>query len=367
MRIETLNEIVRRIYAAANGQENWDDVVVELGDQLNLGVIHVFLTNLENGAGYIGSSPRGNPELDRKYREEYFECDFRLPRIMASKRGLMFDERSIASDDEIRNSALHQELFVKNGVHRIIGSNMSIDNALGWFGVTTPQASDDFSDEQRQALDFLAPHILQAFEIAKTRADLQFMNDANLTVLNFAGIGVLYLENGVATGCNEIADAFFKRGFLKLIGGRLRCRDEPSDRKLESYLSSSTRTETDQLRLTDTEQGLEYLINIRTIGLLYKETANGIGQKRVVLIRMLDRAGKPDIETVAGFGRNFRLSDAQISVIHAVLCNIPLSELADTRGVKLDIVRKQLKLAMEKLDVRSQKELVMLFERTTFF
>ncbi len=147
----------------------------------------------------------------------------------------------------------------------------------------------------------------------------------------------------------------------------MRCRDEPSDRKLESYLSSSTRTETDQLRLTDTEQGLEYLINIRTIGLLYKETANGIGQKRVVLIRMLDRAGKPDIETVAGFGRNFRLSDAQISVIHAVLCNIPLSELADTRGVKLDIVRKQLKLAMEKLDVRSQKELVMLFERTTFF
>jgi hypothetical protein len=367
MHIETLNEIIRRIYAAANGGECWDNVVVDVGDQLDLGVIHLFLTNLDNGVSYIGSSPRGDPELDKNYQEEYSEHDFRLPRIMALERGRMFDERSIASDDEIRKSPVHQELFVKNDIHRIVGSNMSVDNALGWFGVTTSRASDDFSWEQRQALDFLAPHVLQAFEIAKTRADLLFMNDANLAVVASVGVGVLYTENDRVTGCNDIADTILRQGFIKLIGGRLRCRDEPSDGKLRAFLGSSTRPANNQLRLTDSDQGLDYLINTKTVSPLSDDVAGGIGQRGVILIRMLDRAGKPDLETVSGFGKNFRLSDAQVSAVHAVLCNVPLSKLADTRGVKPDTIRKQLKLAMEKLDVRSQKELVMLFERTSLF
>lgn len=367
MHIETLNQIIRRIYAAANGQENWDDVVNEVGDQLDLGVIHLFLTNLDTGVSYIGSSPRGDPELDRNYQEEYSEHDFRLPRIMALESGRMFDERSIASDDEIRRSPVHQELFVKNDIFRIVGSNMSVDNALGWFGVTTPHAPEDFSGEQRQALDFLAPHVLQAFQIAKTRADLRFMNDANLAVVASVGVGVLYVENGRVTGCNDTANAILNRGFIKLVGGRLRCRDDASDEKLKAWLSPPTRPANSQLRLTDIEQGLEYLVTIRSIRPLSDDVAGGLGQRDVILIRTLDRAGKPDLQAVSGFGRNFRLSDAQIAVVHAVLCNIPLSELAETRGVKLDTIRKQLKLAMEKLDVRSQKELVMLFERATLF
>ena len=59
----------------------------------------------------------------------------------------------------------------------------------------------------------------------------------------------------------------------------------------------------------------------------------------------------------------YGLSEAEIHVRLAVLRHEELKDLAETRGVNPDTVRKQLKSAMAKMDVNSQKELFRMHER----
>ncbi|WP_420411149.1 helix-turn-helix transcriptional regulator [Roseibium sp.] len=360
MNIEQLNNIIGKLYAATNGRECWDNVVNEIGDTLELGVIHLFLADLKSEFSYFGSSPRGNPEFDLKYQQEYSVHDFRLPRITAMKRGLMFDERSIATNDEIKKSPLHQELFVKNDIFNILGSNMSVDGAFGWFGVTTKGISEEFTSEQRNALNYLSPHILQAFDLAKTNIDLKYIKKATGQLLCSANIGVAFCEAGYIVDIGNLDETIFKHGFLRLVSGQLHCRDVRSNERLRAFLVSDRRSSYGQLRLSDHERQHDYFLKLKNISPLA-----GLAERKLLIIKVLERDKIPDLEAVTQFGNNYRLSDAQISVVHAVLCNIPLSKLADMRGVKLDTVRKQLKAAMEKLGVRSQKEMAVLFEQAT--
>lgn len=362
MNFDAFNSLVRHLYAASNGQESWDNIVNKIGDGLDLGVIHLFLTDFGSNTAFVGASPRGDPGLDMRYQLEYSQYDFRLPRIEASKPGLLFDERSITSPDEIKKSPLHQELFVKNDIHKIVGSNLSVGQAFGWFGATTRKASDDFSDLQLQVLGRLTQHFLQAFEICKTKAELLYLKDTNAQALDHFDLGLILLKNNKIRYFNERAELFVNSGLLASLPGLLYAR-----RASEAAGSGGIGFEvpsSQEFRLTDPDTGKEFFVTV-------KQHVNLSGfyarDEMLVLVRSVEEPFRATPEAAARFGVLHGLSEAETATVQAILSNEPLTNLAEERGVKIDTVRKQLKSAMKKLRVNAQKDIILKFFQSSSF
>lgn len=357
------DRLVRQIYEAANNPEIWNETVNEIGDQLDFGVIHLMLASYETGFEYVGSAPRGDPDFSAEYLKDFALEDFRRVRIFSQPTGVAFDERLIVSEEEKRSSPIHQELFPRHKIYNIMGANMSIGDCQGWFGVTTKKPSEDFSDDQRIAFQRLLPHVLQSMRITKANVDLQISKSLAFDTVEELSSGVFLFLNQQLVSVNRAGKDLLKEGFFVVQNGALACRLPIANRRLRDYLERSDQLMPGPLLLRDRSRKTEYCVRRHdpTPHFTQGEVKASAGQ--LVSITRLRGSEAPPFGDVEVFAQFYSLSEAEIHVLYAVLNQQSLKDLAEKRGVNLDTVRKQLKSAMAKVDVASQKELFQMFER----
>ena len=161
---------------------------------------------------------------------------------------------------------------------------------------------------------------------------------------------------------NRTGQALLAEGFLAVTNGRLMCRQPQQNRRLQSYCIETPKAQDMPLILRDPQSKTEYCIRKHKSQIT--AAVENVGM--LLSVTRLRNVAAPSLSEVQAFANSYGLSKAEIHVLHAVLGSIELRNLAADRGVNLDTVRKQLKSAMSKIEISSQKELFALFERFRF-
>lgn len=361
--MDEVERVVQQIYEAADDPEYWEVVAPLIADLVGGGPVHLFLASSESGIEYLSLFARGDPGFAAEYLSNFAGQDFRVPRVLARPPGVLLDERSYVSREEARRSVIHQELLPKHGVHNIVGSNMSLEDSIGWFGVSTRHACETFDEAQRDLLARVAPHILGACRILKRRMDLERARALAVDALDLVSSAILLLHRGRLVQANAAAERLLRTGFFRLGSGRLECRDRFQDGRIAACLKEAAGGLDSVLAVRDYESGIDYLVRCHAAGARGGAgRANG-GAAAVVSITEVDDPAASKREDVAAFCASYGVSAAEVSVVHAALSSTSLRTLAHDRGVALDTVRKQLKTAMARMGLDSQKKLFRAFER----
>lgn len=361
MNIDEFDQIVGLIYEGSQSSEIWKTVAEQVGASLKGGVVHIFLGNSDDRNEYFGESPRINPEMHRDYFDTYAALDVRLPRIIAAPQAVLFDERQIISKHERRQSPVHNELFPRHQIHKVWGANLSVGNTLGWFGISPLHDGDEFCGQEIRALERLLPHLHRSFRAFKDNTDLKITADLTNTALDCNPHSLLIYTDGQLSFINNAATIIIERGFLYLDHETLRCRDPQSDGKLQAAFIGRHHIVDTSFVAWDRDDAYQIRIYDPSptprLGMALK-----VGN-RIVSIRVRTKTEKYDVDRLSVLCERFSLTKAELLVLKGVLDNVPLRDLSQVRKVNVDTVRKQLKSAMAKLDVSSQKQLVQMFEQ----
>ena len=160
------------VYEAASNP----DYFHELGDLvcafMDGGRAHFMLIDPLSGREYVSCLSGERDDFARVYNEIYLPRDFRVPRVLALPKARFTDERSYVTEEEARQSDIHQDLMVRYGVHNISGANLQTGSAMGWFGLSVNSEGAEFDDMTMRRLADLSHHLQRAYHSLKANADL---------------------------------------------------------------------------------------------------------------------------------------------------------------------------------------------------
>lgn len=358
------DELIYKIYEAANEPEYWADTAERIADIAGGGAVHLLLASLETGHEYINLFTRDGSGFADEYVRDYAAIDFRVPRVMARPLGEFADEREYVSVEEARSSAIHQELLPRHEVHRISGANLSLDGCIGWFGVSPHRADRELDGRQRACLAQVSRHLLNAARISQTHQDLQLSRQGALGALDVVGAGLFLLNSGRVLHANDAARRLLAEGFFLLRHDRLSCAESAEDRRLVAFLRDGmARIRSEPLLLRQHERGLAYLVSIHELFPQYTGSVVRRSGHQAVSVVELNVPASIAFDEVALFCTAHGVSLAEAMAVHASLNSVPLAELAEAKGISLATARQQLKSALAKMGLDSQKKLFRAFER----
>ncbi|PWW01458.1 hypothetical protein DFR52_102120 [Hoeflea marina] len=357
------DRLIRMVYESALEPESWSDTAAAIGDHLGAGPIHLMLSSLETGRDYVSLLARGNPDFATEYLADYAPIDFRVPRVMAHQPGVYIDERSYVSREEARVSPIHQEYLLRQEIYNISGANLSHDGCIGWFGVSTLGPSHDFDARQRRFLELLSRHVFTAIKLTRRHLDLGLAGDLARQSLDMLNAAVAIIANNRVLDGNAAFGELLKERFLLLSNGALSCADPAQAESLTRFIARRvTSGEGGSLVLRHHAKGVTYLLQCQDLFSRIPGQRRHDGHRTVTILE-LGFAADPGIDEVMDFGRAYEISRAEAEVLQAVLSSRPLGAIAEARGVRLDTVQKQLKSAMRKTELNSQKKIFQAFER----
>lgn len=355
--------LIQKIYEAASNPEYWSELGAEIGDFVGGGTVHLMLASPSYGTEYLNLFLRGDPGFATEYLRDYIELDFRVPRVLSNKPGHLVDERSYVSREEARRSPIHQEFLPKYEIYDIIGANMTIDESMGYFGISTLKPGDDLDGRKQNAFAKLTPHILQSYKTLKGNRDLQVSTEMSRGALDLLNAAILLVRGRTLTHVNRAAARILDDGFLSVVMGRLVCNDPLENSRLLRFQEGFIPGSTPHIVVTDTLREREYSIRLHASSVGFGTVWGPLAEELVFSIVEMDASPDVDPAVVEAFCAGRGITPAEQAVLCVVLGDGNLARLARERAVSLDTVQKQRKSAMAKLHVTSQKALVRAFTR----
>lgn len=357
-------EAIHKLYKAANEPEYWKDAAGAIAELTGGGAVHLLLASFDTRYEYVNLFTRDEIGFAAEYIRDYAAIDFRVPRVMARPLGSFADEREYVSEDDARNSPIHQELLPRYGIYNISGANLCLDGCIGWFGISTSGPTVDFDNRQREYLKQLSRHLLNACRISMTHQDLQMARERSLGSLDLFQAGLFLLESGRVVHANDAATRLITEGFFRLRSDRLSCTAATANSQLATFLSRAAGQRSQPLLLRQHEREAAYLVSVNDLFPHY--AGNGSVEHsayQAVTITELNIPTHIDLDEVLLFCSSCGITPAEAMTVHASLNSISLASFAEMRGIGLDTARQQLKSALTKMGLGSQKKLFRAFER----
>lgn len=355
--------LVQKIHEAAGNPECWSRLSMEIADHVGGGTVHLMLASPSDGTEYLSLFPRGDPAFAAEYLRDYMSLDFRVPRVLSKRPGLLVDERSYVSPEEVRRSPIHQEFLPKYQIYEIIGANMTIDESMGWFGISTLKPGEDLDARKKRAFAELTPHLLQAYKTLKANHDLKISAGMSLGALDLLNVAVLLVRGRRLWHVNRAAARILDDGFLSFANGRLISRDPMENGRLARFQDEFSPERSAHIVITDHHHEREYGIRLHASALGYGEERRLQAGELVFSITEMSARAEVDPAMVEAFCAGRGVTAAEQAVLRVVLEDGSLARFARERNVTLDTVQKQRKSAMAKLFLTSQKALVRAFTR----
>lgn len=366
--MESGEAAIHKIYEAANEPEYWNEAAEAIVGAAGGSAVHLLLASLETGYEYVNLFAGGDGGFSTEYLRDYAAGDFRVPRVMARKLGAFTDEREYVSKDEAGRSPIHQQLLPRYEVHNISGANMCLEDCIGWFGISTSKSSVEFDNRQRSYLTHLSRHLLNACRIAKTHQDLRLSRDQSLGSLDLLHASLILLKSDRVVHMNEAAKALSRAGFFMVRNERLCCVQQGAQAKLSTFLKQAARVPPNEsLLLRQREQDAAYLISVHDLFPQYNGGRMHGSSFQALSIVELNIPPKIDFEEVFRFCSGYGVSRAEAMAVHASLNSIGLGEFAEKRGIGINTAQQQLKSALAKMGMNSQKKLFRAFELYRIF
>lgn len=351
------------VYEAASNPEYFSEVGDRISAFARGGRAHFLLFDPGAGREYLHYLSGEKDDFSKEYNEIYLPRDFRVPRVVALPVARFTDERAYVAPEEARTSDIHQDLLARYRIHNIYGANLRTGSALGWFGLSVRERGTEFDHVTMRALSGLVLHLQRAYATLLANSDLMLDRSLMAAALDDAKSAILIVDGGRVVLANAMMQDLLSRGFFRLLGARLGCRDRHEGRKLSALQDDRLLLPREPTVIRDGRSGESFAVTCRRLFPQIGSDGAISGREQIVTVTPIFGNDEPDVRAIEAFCREHFLTERERGVIAVVLTGGSLSRHAAGRGVTVDTVRKQLKSAMARLEAASQKDLVRLFER----
>lgn len=357
------DQLVMDVYEAAANP----DYFSELGDRICAftggGRAHFMLVDPLAGHEYVSHLSGERDDFVREYNDIYLQRDFRVPRVLGLPNAVFTDERAYVADEEARSSDIHQDLLARYRVHNIYGANLQTGPAMGWFGISVREAGGQFDHREARALSGLARHLQRAYATLKANEDLRLDRRLVAAALDISKSAMMITDGGRVRHVNVAMQHLLSQGFFRLRGDRLDCVDRIEAAKLAALQADEADAISPRVLVRARRTGESFVVSSRCLFPQVGAHGRVSGREHILTVTPMVDAEEIEADVLDAFCREHGLSPREGDVVRVVITGGTLADLAQSRGVTLDTARKQLKAAMARLDVGSQKAMIRIFER----
>ena len=179
------------------------------------------------------------PDMERRYFEDYYPIDERVPRIRRLPDSRIVHVGSLYTDEEKRTSRLYNEgLPIGNSQNGLIARLDGPDGSRIVWSLADPVDGDGWTAARVETIRRLLPHLRRFVRIRQALVDARALESAAAGLLEYAGSGVIYLDpRGRIVQANDLARAILRRGeALSDRDGYLRAAFREDDDALQALL-----------------------------------------------------------------------------------------------------------------------------------
>ena len=274
------------------------------------------------------------------------------------------------TEEERRSGAVYNELLAVSGMRNQAIALLSADTVFAGFGVAPRDDSLMFEPEQLASLSRMLPQLRHAVRFYMANADLRMHRSALGELWSQAAKGIVILDaQRKALFVNRAAETMLEQGLLNQRRAQISFSERTSElawqqalhqlgagsfgRSAEFLAVNPATLEQYGVRLTKAEPVVSSFPSLRSATL-------------VMLITPLSLSLVISDQEITRFGQLFGITPAECAAVGAIVAGKSLDEHAREKGIAVDTARKQLKAAMGKSGVSSQKALVARLERFCF-
>ena len=373
MRIEEFNKTVLAIYDSAFDPTLWPSILERISDHTNSGGTTILTANVKTGNVVLNNTTRMPAEVMEGYMRDYYLTDLRVPKLFNYPVGEAILNDSMLTEDEAKANQELQSFFAGFELANMTGSNLSIGSNLTWLGTSRGKAHDPYTTEELTAFEALLPHVRKSVRMRLTLLDLEARGASLERLWDLSKNAILFVDdNWKVSFCNIAAHHLMAAGLFSITNNTLFFSNQLDQKKLRHCSSSEQSLDMETSGYFDSflatnPRGDQYGVRLFLLPqerpyLSFRETPASC----MITIVPLSSPDQFTHRQLSRFCSLFMITNAEQEVVHAVLNLVSLQSLADERETKIDTVRKQLKSAMMKAGVRSQRQLIQLVERFTF-
>lgn len=354
-------------FEAAVNPDLWDRALAGFSDFTGGSSVNLVVLDKPGAPPVIEHFVRGDDAAYARYLGDYFAIDRRVPRVAAAQVGRILLEQDVLSEEEKRQDTVYNEILAGNGMRNLALANLSSGHLLMGIGIAPQNDADPFEADQLTRLARLLPHLRNALSFYTINIQLQLQRQmlADLFALDGKGIVVLDMNRRVLFA-NALAETQFSSGLISVRQGTITFRHRNSEMAWQRALQDLQDGEV-------TESASFMAENPETLGMtgvrvlsaapVLEQFPMFTAPAMLMLLTPINPGLAISPTEVARFGALFRLTPAECRVIEAISAGTGLDDHASQQGIRLDTARKQLKSAMAKCGVTSQKALISRLER----
>jgi len=368
-----INPLILKIYEAALQPDLWGQITLEISDLMNSGATQLLVLDNENSTQIIAASSRLCQEGQREYVANYAPIDLRVPSLLKRNIGSLVQEHMLLNEDEKSNNAAVTNFLQRHDLDNLTGSNLSIGSSWVWFGTARKGDGNIYTKDELAVLELLIPHIRKALRLHQSIESTKSQSSGLADIFNYAGKGiVLFNGNGKVCLINNFAEQLMNKNIFTVRRGQIYFKNQSAHKRFTRALDAVLaplhklhQTAQDTF-IVSNSAGYDYGIRlVRHLG-DGSEVSYGECASALLLISPLNDPSNISQKEIDRFGDLFALTDAEKRAVKIVADLTDISQFARQIGLKPDSVRKQLKSAMAKIGVSSQKELIQRLERFCF-
>ena len=153
-----------------------------------------------------------NEEFERKYFEEYYALDERVPRLRELPHGRLVHVSDLYTDEEKKTSTAYNEVLPLSDTRNCLSVRLDGPNGsrIVW-SFADPAEGDGWSFDQIAMIERLLPHLGQYVRVRQVLADADGLNASLATLLDNTANGVIQLDrHGRIVAVNDRARDILK-------------------------------------------------------------------------------------------------------------------------------------------------------------
>ena len=352
---DAMSKLVGQIYEATLDQSIWPKVLEDLSTLTGARGAHILLFDRDNqvALGEIGKLPA---ECHQEYAEHYALLDPRTTRAVAWPDHVIWRDEDLMSEDELRQSPTHQELFRKFDIHRAIGAKNRVAGH-GWFTavVTTWPGGPDFTSEHVSRFEAIYPHLERAARITMLMPAVDPAAQLAGAAIENLDLGCIVCDvTGYVHYANAHAEISLTSGAcLKTVAGRIGAHQPSDTEMLRGLVATAARSGV----------GAECGIQHRAVGLIEVciVPVNALSDSWFSEPRAIIVFRDPNIMTTPShraMKELFSLTPAESRLAEALVSGSSLQSFSASVGISNETARTTLKNIFAKTDTRRQGELI---------
>lgn len=242
---QLLLDFIGELYEAASEPALWRKLAPKLAHLFGSASCMLLTANTRgSGSTILGVTENVGRRFLGDYESYYYTQDqWILGGLEHPGRVILGHE--VAPPEWYRNFEFFNELCVRAGIYRLIGSAIPLDgNQFGVVGIHRSQEAPEFDRADVSRLETLLPHIRRAMQLTLRLNGARIDHQAALDGLERTGTAVIVVDRGgTILFANSLAALLLRQGgSLRSVGGRLVGVERRVEVRLARLIDEATRT-----------------------------------------------------------------------------------------------------------------------------